>query len=87
MNLSEQRQIDLFQDWSNNPFVIIPSAEVGPEYEQVCSHVVVLTDIGRWHLASEQLQSWCRDTGCVQQGMIVLLPDEAQALAFMLRWR
>ena len=82
--MNSEKITDIFQNWKDNKFVIIPVGEVG--LNSTAPLIVVLSDIGYWNEHYDELGEWCRENSCNRKGMTVELPDEQAAVLFSLRW-
>jgi hypothetical protein len=72
---------DLFHDWHSQRFVVAPV-----QVEEWGHWYVVLSDIHYWNHHWEDLQSWCQNYACRQQGMVLDFDSEQALTAFILRW-
>jgi hypothetical protein len=79
---------DIFADWKRNRFMIVSAnnPSVAMDWPNQCEYVAILADVGYWVENLDPLNSWCEDQGFKIRGMVVMLPDEAAAVLFTLRW-
>lgn len=49
--------------------------------------LVVLSDYKYWAQNFDELTDYCRERRLEQDGLIVVLPDEAEVLLFKIRWQ
>ena len=84
--MSEPVISDIFANWKNKKFVILTAEESGFAFDEQCSHIVILADIGYWASQYSELNTWCELNSCIVKGMTVQLPDESTAVLFELKW-
>lgn len=74
---------DIFADWKNQRFAVAPQYSFS-DYN--CKHLIVLTDLKFWVLASDDLDRWCKENNCKTKGMTVEIPSDRELTLFCLRW-
>ena len=74
---------DIFADWKNQRFAVAPQYSFS-DYN--CKHLIVLTDLRFWTLASDDLDRWCEENNCKTKGMTVEIPSDRELTLFCLRW-
>lgn len=47
---------------------------------------VLLNDYKYWDANQRELTEWCKQTNSVQEGMLLMFPDERTLTMFCLRW-
>jgi len=76
---------DVFADWKNQRFVIAPKHTFVDDNTDF-KHLIVLTDIKFWVLATDDLNRWCEENNCRSKGMTVEIPTDSELTLFCLRW-
>jgi hypothetical protein len=76
---------DLFAGWKNQRFTIAPNYTFS-DVDDNCKHLIVLTDLRFWTLASDDLDRWCEENNCKTKGMTVEIPSDRELTLFCLRW-
>ena len=76
---------DVFADWKNQRFVIAPKHTFVDDNTDF-KHLIVLTDIKFWVLATDDLNRWCEENNCRSKGMTVEIPSDRELTLFCLRW-
>lgn len=72
---------DIFQSWKDNRFIVAPRELVDDGVI-----LIVLSDYQYWVDHTDELVAWCNARGAEQQGMTVVLRNEAMLTEFVLKW-
>jgi hypothetical protein len=76
---------DIFASWKSQRFAIAPKYTFSDDYDNY-KHLIVLTDLKFWVLASDELDRWCEENNCKTKGMTVEIPSDRELTLFCLRW-
>lgn len=76
---------DIFADWKNMRFIVAPNYTFRDDKINF-KHLIILTDIKFWALASDDLDCWCEENNCKTKGMTVEIPSDRELTLFCLRW-